>query len=171
MRTIETKVYEFDELTEEQKEKTTEKLWDVNVNYEWWESVYDDAERIGLKISEFDIGRGSYCKGRFMRSAEEVAGAILADHGPDCETVETANQYLIELESLRDPYSDENKKNDEFDPEDIDTEEIDAEFLRMLLEDYRIILSHDYDYLTSREAIVETIRANEYEFDENGNIA
>ena len=50
MRTIETKVYEFDELTEEQKEKTTEKLWDVNVNYEWWESVYEDAVRMGALL-------------------------------------------------------------------------------------------------------------------------
>lgn len=31
-----------------------------------------------------------------------------------------------------------------------------------------IILQKEYDYLTSREAIVETIQANEYEFNEHG---
>jgi hypothetical protein len=48
---------------------------------------------------------------------------------------------------------------------------MEGEFLKSLLEDYRIILSKEYDYLTSRESIIETIEANEYEFDENGNIA
>ena len=31
-------------------------------------------------------------------------------------------------------------------------------------------LNNDYDYLTSEEAIMETIEANGYEFNENGKI-
>ena len=33
------------------------------------------------------------------------------------------------------------------------------------------LLRREYDYFTSEEAIIETIEANEYEFDENGNLA
>ena len=166
-----TKIYEWAEMSEDHKDKAIEKLYDINVDYDWWDSVYDDAETIGLKIDEFDIDRGSYCKGKFTQSAEDVANAIFENHGKDCDTTETANQYIFELESLRDPYSDENRKNKDFDPEDIDTSDIDDEFLRLLLEDYRIMLQHECEYLTSRESIIETIEANEYEFDENGNIA
>ena len=35
---------------------------------------------------------------------------------------------------------------------------------------YRL-LEREYEYLTSDDAIKETIEANEYEFDENGNLA
>jgi hypothetical protein len=173
MRTIETMVYKFDELSDETKEKVLEKLADINVDgsFDWWKSTYEDAERIGLKITGFDIDRGNYCEGKFVDSAENIAMAILKEHGESCETVETANQYLFELEHLRDPYSDENKDNEDFDADDVDTEDIDAEFLRMLCEDYRIMLKHEYEYLTSEEVIIETIQANEYEFLANGKLA
>jgi hypothetical protein len=51
---------------------------------------------------------------------------------------------------------------------EVDTEDIDANFLRSLLEDYRIMLQKEYEYLTSEETIIETIEANEYEFTEKG---
>lgn len=56
MRTIETKVYKFDELSNDAKAKAVEKMWDVNVDYEWWDSVYEDAadiaELFGLDIRQ-----------------------------------------------------------------------------------------------------------------------
>ena len=64
IKTTETKVYKFEELTDEQKEKAIEKLYDINVNYDQWDFTYDDAERIGLKLEGFDIDRGSYCKAK-----------------------------------------------------------------------------------------------------------
>ncbi len=51
--------------------------------------------------------------------------------------------------------------------EKLDHEAI-ADWLSDKLEDMRIELSKEYDYLTSRESIEETIRANEYEFSEEG---
>ena len=171
VETVKRNLYSFGELSEEAKEKAIERLYDLNVDHDWWDSVYEDAERVGLKITSFDLDRGSYVKGKFTQSAEAVANAILQEHGPNADTVETAQQYIFELEHLRDPYSDENRGNDDFDPDDIDTEEIDKEFLRMLCEDYRIMLQEEYDYLTSEEAIIETIQANEYEFTEDGKLA
>jgi len=60
MRTIETTVYKFDELSDEAKQQSIENLYDLNVDYEWWDCTYEDAENIGLKISEFDLDRASY---------------------------------------------------------------------------------------------------------------
>jgi hypothetical protein len=54
--------------------------------------------------------------------------------------------------------------------DDQQVEDMELEFLRSILEDYRILLQKDYDYQTSDEAIIETIQANEYEFTENGEL-
>ena len=132
MRIIETKVYKFDELPEDIKEKAIENLYDINVDYEWWQFIYEDAEQIGLEITEFDIDRASYCKGKFTLSAEEVAANIIKDHGKDCETFKTASSYLKEHDPIFSEY---------FNTEDSKLEdkllELEDEFLKSLCEDYR----------------------------------
>lgn len=164
MRTIETKVYKFNELSETAKEKAIEYMSDTNVNYEWWEFIYTDAEDIGLKLTGFDMDR--YCHGKFTQSAEDVANNIIKNHGKDCETYKDAYIYLTELTTLKNIHSVADMED-----EDIDTSEIDKEFLNTLLEDYRIMLRKEYEYLTSKEAIVETIEANDYEFTEDGKLS
>ena len=42
---------------------------------------------------------------------------------------------------------------------------------KALLNDYLSLLSNEYEYLISDEAIKETITANEYEFYENGKLS
>ena len=162
-------LYKFKELSDDAKDKAIEKLWDINVDYDWWQWTYDDAEEIGLKLTRFDLDR-SYCKGEFINTAENVAQKIIENHGDTCETYKDAQNYLKELEAAIAKNLEENADCDY--PEDyLDIEEINDDFLNALLEDYRIILQKEYDYLTSREAIIETIEANEYEFDEDGNLA
>jgi len=51
-----------------------------------------------------------------------------------------------------------------------DTTDIDDDFLKSLLKNYAALLQEEYEYLTSREAIINTIKSNEYEFDEDGNL-
>ncbi len=164
MRTKTVNLYKFNELSEEAKEKAIEKLYDINVNYEWWESTHDDAENIKLKITGFDIDRGSYCNGHFIETATETAELIKVAHGKECETYKTATRFLNDLNELT---------SKEEDIETVSEDKIEAledEFLKSLLEDYRIILEKEYEYLTGKEAIVETIEANEYEFNEDGEI-
>ncbi len=159
-------VYKFEELSEKAQDNVLERLSDINVDYGWWESTFEDAKNIGLKLTEFELNRGSYCKGEFTQSAKDVAKAIIKEHGKDCETHKTAQAHLKAGGELED----EALKND-VPLDEIDTDEIDAEFLKSLLEDYRIILQHEYEYMPSKEAILETISANEYEFTEDGRIA
>lgn len=164
MRVIEIKVYKFDELTEEGKRKAVENLYDINIDHGWWNYIYEDAENIGIKITEFDIDRGAYCHGDIITSAPEVIEAIIANHGKDCETYKTAMRYkptFDELATLRD--GDDNSFEDKF-------EGAEHEFLQDILEDYRIMLQKEYEYQTSEEAIIETIDANDYEFTENGKL-
>ncbi|KKK46644.1 hypothetical protein LCGC14_3163200, partial [marine sediment metagenome] len=49
-------------------------------------------------------------------------------------------------------------------------DKVEAEFLRDILEDYLILFREEYEYLTSRKTIIETIEANDYDFTEDGKI-
>ncbi|MGD0340536.1 MAG: hypothetical protein ABSA76_02345, partial [Bacteroidales bacterium] len=158
-------LYSYSELSEEAKQKAIENLWDINIDYDWFDFTEEDARQIGLNIKEFDIDRASFVKGEFINSAPEVAEAIMQNHGKDCETYKTAKTFLDDLNALTGQYP-----NIEDAPED-EMEELEDEFLKSICEDYRIILTKEYEYLTSEEAIIETIKANEYEFTEDGKLA
>lgn len=168
MRTIRTKVYLFNELSSEAKSKVINSNYDINVNDEWWDGVYIDAERAGLRITGFDIDRGSYCKGEFTLSANEVAQNIFNEHGEICETYKTANRFMAKWQPVFNSYMDESSENYESSYSEDKMQEFEDEFLKSLLEDYRITLTKEYDYLTSEAAIIETIVSNEYEFKQDG---
>lgn len=163
--------YSFYELSEDAKEKAIQNLWDINVNYDWWEFIYKDAERIGLKITGFDIN--SYCEGHFILDSLDVCKEIFKKHGEDCETFKTAQQFTVDRDNLVAKYSDgknlEIVTEDEYEF-DSDCDELEKEFLKSLLEDYRIILQKDYEYLTREKAIQETIESNDYEFTDDGKL-
>lgn len=169
METRTYKVYKFKELTKAQQDKVIEKLWDLNVRYDWWEDTYEDALNIGLKITGFDLDRSSYCQGQCKGSALTTASLIVNNHGEHCETYKTAGLFLkqyaeITKNVLADEYGDLSRE--------IQTElgSLTDEFLESILEDYRIILQKEYEYLTSEVAILETIEANDYDFTEDGKI-
>ena len=163
MKTVEIKLYKFSELSEEAKERVLTDHYDINLFPEWWDSTYDDAAQIGLRITEFDLDHKSI-SGKFIDSAPAVAEAILSEHGKMCETYKTAKSFLSDLDELTGKYPN---------IEDCHEDEIEAledDFLHSILEDYRIILDNEYDYLTGKEAVIETIEANEYDFTEDGKI-
>ena len=155
METRSYNVYSFAELTDEQKQKAVENLWDINVNYDWWDCTYDDANTVGLKISGFDIDRGSYCTLSFINTDEDTATAILKNHGESCDTYSLAQAFLADLE----------KEIDEARQDDLS-----VDFLKALSDEYLSMLRTAYEYLTSEEVIIETIDANAYMFTENGDI-
>jgi len=174
MRIKETKVYPFGELSDEAKEKAVSELWDINAYPEWWQSIYEDAETVKLKLTEFEIDRGSYCRGEFIEYAKDTANAIIENHGPDCETYKTAQKYVEDSAKLYMKYPvilDDEGFDDNEHERDIEQIEIDDEFLKSILEDYRVMLQKEYEYLSSEAAIIETIEANEYEFTEDGKLA
>lgn len=164
--------YQFAELSEEAQDKAIESCSTFNVDHEWWDFIYEDAARIGLEISEFDIDRSNKIAGSLTKTPVDVCKAILAEHGDSCDTYQLAKTTLPKLEELQSKFDDE-EACDEMDVRDYrkleeDLEELKTDFEQELLEEYFSILRKEYNYLTSREAIIESIEANEYEFDENG---
>jgi len=168
-RTIETTVYTFDELSDEAKERARD-WWCASYPLgEWWDCTYEDAKMIGLKITGFDIGRANEITGEFITSAIECSEAILKEHGETCETYKTAQAFCAAIDALP-------ELPEENDPSYWDIErdlcaandEAEADFLQSLLEDYLILLRHEYEYQMSDDCVDENILANEYEFTEEG---
>lgn len=160
MKTKTYNVYKFDELSKEAQQKAIESLCDINVDHEWWEFTYEDAKNIGLEITGFDIGRGAYCEGDFIEAPLTVIKLIKENHGEECETYKTALQYEKEMSAC--------PKDGDGEPIENEMEVIEDDFRNSLLEDYRIMLGREFEYLTSKEAIIETIKANDYDFTDKG---
>lgn len=49
--------------------------------------------------------------------------------------------------------------------------ELAEDYRRAILEDYLFLLRDEYEYLTSRDAVVESIQANDYLFTEDGKLS
>ncbi len=170
MKTKTINLYSFSELSESAKEKAIQNLSDINVDFEWWDFAYEDAENIGLKITEFDLDRNRHANGEFTLSANEVAVNIFRDHGTDCGTYKTATVFMNEWQPIFDNYTQEGNEKYESKESEDKLLELEDEFLKSILEDYSIMLQKDYEYLISKESIIETIEANEYTFTENGKL-
>ncbi len=155
-------LYKFDELSLEAQSKALDGMRDINVDFQWWEFTYQDAARIGLKITSFELDRARNATGGFIGTGHECAVLIIAEHGKDCETFKTATRYLASYpakpEEEHDTYGDWSEARDNWE----------HEFLQDILEDYSIILQHEYEYNCSDEAVKDTIESNEYEFTEDG---
>jgi len=168
MRTIRTKVYLFEELSEVAQQKAINELSNINVDYNWWQCTYEDAQIIGLKITSFDLDRNRHADGQFILSACEVAQNIFNNHGEHCQTYQTAEQFIEKWQPIYNDYLDEDSENYESGDLEDEMQDLEDEFLNSLLEDYSIILQNECEYLQSDEAVKETIIANEYEFTKDG---
>lgn len=166
--TKETKVYPFDELSDTAQDSAVADLVDFIMDFEWWYSTYEDAATIGLKITEFDLGRGSFCRGNWTEYPEDAAQLILENHGKSCETYKDAWEFQNAVSVQGSIFMD--RDDDKEFIESDQYEELCRKFHQDILEDYRIMLQKEYEYQTSREVIIETIKANEYEFTENGKL-
>lgn len=170
-RTIRIKLYKFNELSEHAKKKAIEWFEKVggNIDNEWWDTMYEDAANVGIKITAFNLDRGSYCKGGFIEDALHTANKIKEDHGEQCETYKTAVTFLAERDKIvNEAAKDANGEWEDENELDKKLDDCEVDFLKSILEDYRIMLSQEYDYLTSTEAMIESIVSSEYEFTKDG---
>lgn len=172
-RTIRTKVYKFNELSEDAQSTAIRNLREINVDYGWWEYTYEDAKNIGLRIDSFDTYR-RHLAATFEDTAYQVAHNITKNHGESCETYKVAAKFKKEWDEAVADHSDGadiyKVYGDNFDEFDEIADEMEENFLQNLRNEYLSILDKEYEYLTSDEAIKETILANDYEFTANGKI-
>jgi hypothetical protein len=168
MKTVTVTLFAINELTDEVKSKVLDKFREINVDDIWWDGIYDDAKDIGLKITSFDLDRNRHAEGKFLLAANEVAQNILNNHGVSCETYKTASSFMEDWQPIFNNYMDESSEKYESKEAEEQLIEMEEDFLNSLLEDYSIMLQNQCEYLTTDEAVEETLTINEYQFLENG---
>lgn len=170
MKTKTVNLYEFHELDDTAKEKARERYRECALDYEWWDCIYEDAERIGLKITEFDLGGRKHIKGNLTTSVQKCCENITKEHGKDCATYKLAQQWFATSETLSQAIEalDDDTAEDERERLEAEQDEKHDEFEQALLEEYFVMLDHEYEWLLADEQVDESITANGYTFTEDG---
>lgn len=187
MRVEEVKVYEFSELSKEAKEHALEKLRDINVNYQDWHDFTLDEWKENLnKMGFYDVK--IYYSG-FWSQGDGACFIGNLDLETYLENIKRKTKFkkLIELKDYinisithnhRYYFSTSTNINIEFYDEETkeisdllaDLEEILKNHREELGNQIYKDLEESYIYLTSDEAVIETIEANDYEFTSDGEI-
>ena len=163
------KVFEFEELSDEAQKRAIEQFRYMNVDYGWWDSVYDMAEEIGFTITSFDIDYRSIIKGELNLSILDSFKLIRKNWSRNSELYKISKDYVRDFIKA---YREMKANDDELTVEDfIDEDEardLECEYKKAILEEFISILRKEYDYQTSDEAIGIFLIDNEYEFYQNG---
>ncbi len=196
MREVTFKLYKFNELSDEVKEKVLDDNRYFQVEYfNWWGFVYEDAENIGLEIVEFDLDR-RYIRMKLKENILSSIKKICRNFDKEEEIYKLAKEYYDEIikyfkedeeiqefmQAQKCPITILDMKIDEFIEhypdsmlEDIarywlvDDRYRDA-YLRDMGNLFLSVLEDEFNYLISDEAIIEYFDNNDYEFFENGKV-
>jgi len=160
------KVYTYEELSAKAKEKACQ--WWEEGDYDWWwDSVYEDADAIGIKIMSFDAGQGNSIKGEILNIAD-CANRIIKSHGEWYETYKLAFTFKNDFGRIVDEQEADYETTGCGRDFDVELEELESEFKRAILEEYLSILRKEFEFRKSREYVEDALRVNEYEFTEDG---
>lgn len=143
MKQITINLYTYSELPKEVQDKVLKDFLEINLDYDWWDDLYKDAENIGLKIDEFDIYR-RYIRTTPLLDLQDIASLIIKNHGKTCDTTFAAKEYL-------------SNKNDS-----LFSKSLEKEYLKMLVQESEERLSEEW--------IVDTIESNDYYFTKDGEL-
>jgi len=157
MRTIEVKLYEFNELSDEAKQKAIRDNSEINMHYDWWDCTHETWKEIGVRIDSFDLYK-QHVGFNNLYDYEDIAQSILSFFGEENDTYAFAKEYLEQVRKL----------DEESEDYDEDKEALEEEFYIELENTIFDWLRTEYEWLISDEAIAETLEVNEYEFTENG---
>lgn len=167
MKTILINLYDFPELAADVQEKVLHNLRLINVETgRWWESIYADADRIGLTITSFDLDDSRHALGKFKLEGKEVADKILTAYAMDEHAYKLAATFKAERSRLGKAIL--AAKADELQGLQDEFDVLHEQFEKDLLEAYSKILQSELNYLMSDECIKETIEANGYTFNSAG---
>ena len=185
------KVYSFKELKEAARQKAIECFSEINVDHDWWEndylldSVLSKKTKQDLKLLMFENGK----KDNMMFNWDRLSFDLDRGHYLQFQDLKVLHPKLfykmlkvpkrcwdeieIRFTNDRDCYtqlewysSDGNDLSERFDKL---TERADGIF-RGLMESAWNYLRDSFDNLTSEKEIVETIKANEYQFLKDGTV-
>ncbi len=184
-------IYKFRELSESVKKKVIELNSDINTNFDWWDSTYEDittlAKLMGIDISKIYFsgfssqGDGACFEGTYHYEPNAVQA--IKDFAPIDSVINMAIRFEAIQSQSHIPYNltasiKHHGRYYHSGCTSIDVEgdnnPNEVEELQQALRDFMNYiykrLNEEYDDLTSDQAIIEAIECNEYEFTENGTI-
>jgi hypothetical protein len=188
------KVYQFDELSDEAKEKARGWYREGGFDYEWWDGVEDDFKTIANTIGITDVkiyfsgfssqGDGACFEGSYHYEKGSVKK--LMEYAPKDTELHRIVKGLYEVQRQNfygisgrvkhsghyyhkyctdiELYKDYTDGGNDY----LKDNDIVKELLRDLMAWLYRTLRDEYDYLNSDEQVDETIKCNEYEFTEDG---
>ena len=107
MRTIQIKVYKFEELDKQTQEKVIDNYRYINVEDTlWYDFIKVDFNRLGLDIQEFDLGRGNYVK-IYIDNFEDTSNNIIDEFGDSVPIKQTAKNYIDEFNKIQADFKDD----------------------------------------------------------------
>lgn len=195
METVEIKVFTFEELSDDAKQKAIEDTQNSEgyLDYEWYDGVFEDATTIaalmGIDIDKiyfsgfWSQGDGACFEGEYrykkgsVKAVKEYAPADTELHRIVTELYELQRKNFFQLTANVTHYG--NYYHERSNRISIDTLNSDRyisddtdEALTELLRDYMLWiykkLETDHDYLMSDESVKEYLIANGYEFTADG---
>lgn len=197
LKTIET--YEYKELPEKIQEKILEKLYDINTDYEWYDCEIDHQkeklETLGFNNAEiaFNISYSQGDGASFTTNDIDIKKYIIetkqqekyplilasfedrAEYDQPTASIDRTEYHLYVHENTIEVSINDNDYQDEapqgYQDEVLALEEEMQEHIIELSQEIHTDLTAEYEELTSDEAIIDTIEANGYTFDEKGEIA
>ena len=181
MREMTVTVYSFAELSDDAKKRALTAFRDINVEFDWWDGAYDTictaGKLIGLDIDRINFDADLYCI--FNADYEYARGAVKAVKAEFPQNTDL-HKIASELQALqkRHFYSlscavTKGRTTNRYSCFRFG-EDYECEDLGDIIDDFahwaRVLLRDEYEYLTSDEAVKETIEANGYEFTEGGKL-
>jgi hypothetical protein len=188
MKTEQVNIYKFSELSKEVQEKVLDKMREINTDWDdWYQSDFEvfkeDLQKIGVSCESFCFDlydRNFYMvKPNIDDTRKFLLSALSDERKLLMEFDEDEKKEFDELvDKLEDEYTfgihekDSSRYGNNFvegldeigDILGIDYDE----YLKDILKDFLKQLQESYDYLSSDEAVKDTIEANEYDFLEDG---
>ena len=181
MREMTTMVYSFNELSDDAKKRALNAFRDINVEYDWWDGAYDTictaGKLIGLDIDRINFDTDLYCI--FNAEYEYVRGASAAvckefPQNTDLHKIASELQALQKRHFYSLSCAIAKGRSMNYYRCFRFGEDYECKDLGDIIDDFahwaRVLLRDEYKYLTSDEAVKETIEANEYEFTEEGKL-
>ena len=163
MKTIEIKLYKYEELDKQTREKVIENYRYINVeNTFWYDWIKDDFNRLGLEIQAFDLGRRNYAK-IYIDNFEDTSKNIIEEFGDSVLIKQTAKNYIDEFNKIQATF----KTNEYIEKE---VEILDEEYEKEYSEDILSYLRAEYEYQISDEALDEFFINNDFDFTIEGKI-
>jgi len=185
MRIAQVEVYQFNELSEEAKEKAVNELRDINTEYSsWWDhdglldlSAKELKSRritehltLSYKLVSFDFVRHHIRFESVEVNNDDAFRKFLRVHKRLWKKCHYAFYYPSYPSTAKTVFEIEHQEGLSFTDKEEEILDRACKIMNDKINEALVSLEESYEYLTSRRIIIETIEANKYEFTEDGKV-